>query len=264
MPSRNEDVFKFVIRSLLPHRLRVPLWGDRERWGLEVKETDPCWKEWERTYLDFYAANQREGVGTKVNDAGYRVMAEIDLSGKRVLEIGPGDIRHIAFWRGRPGEYLLADIQAGMLDKAERKLADAGVPFRSLLVRRGERLPLEDAAVDVVVSFYSLEHIYPLDPFLKEVDRVLSPGGVLIGAIPAEGGLAWGGGRLLTSRRWFRKHTSIDPDKIICWEHPNYADQVIAELDRVLERQRTEFWPLAWLPLLDANLVIRLVYRKRG
>ena len=253
-----------MIRDLLPHGIRAPLWGDRERWGLVVDDQDPCWHEWQRTYLDFYAANQREGVGTRVNDAGYRVMAKIDLGGKRVLEIGPGDIRHIAFWRGRPDQYFLADIQTAMLNKAEDKLAAAQVPCRSMLVRRGERLPLEDASVDVVVSFYSLEHIYPLPPYLDEISRVLRNGGILIGAIPAEGGLAWGGGRLLTSRRWFRKHTAIDPDKIICWEHPNFADQIIAELDRHLERKRIEFWPLKWLPLLDANLVIRFVYRKRG
>ena len=32
-----------------------------------------------------------------VNDAGYGVMSSIDLTGKRVLEIGAGDIRHMKF-----------------------------------------------------------------------------------------------------------------------------------------------------------------------
>jgi SAM-dependent methyltransferase len=251
-----------VIRNWLPRALRAPLWGDRERWGLSVRPHDPCWQEWERTYLAFYAANQRRGIGTQVNDAGYRVMSEIDLTGRRVLEIGPGDIRHVAFWRGRPSEYLIADIQQGMLEHAARKLQMAGVPFHSMLVSRGEPLPLEDAAADVVVSFYSLEHLYPLQPYLSEIGRVLRPGGTLIGAIPAEGGLAWGAGRLLTSRRWLRKHTTIDPDKIICWEHPNFADEILAVLDRNLGRDKVALWPLPWLPLLDVNLIVRFVYRK--
>ncbi len=253
-----------MIRDWLPRALRAPLWGDRERWGLTVRPGDACWIEWEKTTLDFYAANQRAGVGTTINDAGYRVMSTIDLSGKRVLELGAGDIRHQAFWRGQPREYLLADIQPGMLDKARRILDDMGIPAQSLLLSRDQALPLEDASVDVAVSFYSLEHMYPLRPHVREICRVLRPGGMLIGAVPAEGGLAWGAGRYATSRRWFKKHTTIDPDKIICWEHPNFADQVLAELDEQLERQFVRMWPLPWLPLLDANLIIRLLYRKRS
>ncbi len=251
-----------MIREWLPHALRVPLWGDRERWGASVRTDDPCWREWERTYLNFYAANQRTGIGTRVNDAGYRVMSLVDLSGKRVLEIGPGDIRHTAYWKGKPREYLLADIHAGMLEQGARNPALGGVPTRTLLIERGAPLPIESASVDVVVSFYSLEHLYPLEPHLLELRRVLAAGGTLVGAIPTEGGLAWGAGRLLTSRRWFKKHTSIDPDKIICWEHPNYADTILAALDSHLVRCRVGTWPLPWLPWLDANLIVRLLYRK--
>lgn len=251
-----------AIRHLLPRAIRAPLWGDRERWGLVVDEQDPCWREWSATYTDFYLANQREGIGTRVNDAGYRVMSSIDLTGKRVLEIGAGDIRHLPHWRGQPAEYLLADVSTAMMAFARERLTAAGVNHRTLLVERNQALPLADASVDVIVSFYSLEHLYPLRPYLDEMRRVLKPGGTLIGAIPAEGGLAWGGGRMLTSRRWFKKNTRIDPDKIICWEHPNFADQVIAELDRVFQRQSIVHWPLRWVPALDLNLIIRFQYRK--
>jgi SAM-dependent methyltransferase len=121
-----------------------------------------------------------------------------------------------------------------------------------------------DGSIDVVVSFYSLEHLYPLEPHVREIRRVLKPGGVLVGAVPAEGGLAWGAGRFLTSRRWLKRHSTIDPDKLICWEHPNFADQVVAELDRQLERRLVQTWPWPWPPLLDLNLIVRLVYAKPG
>ena len=49
------------------------------------------------TYTEFYQANQRQGIGTRINDAGYTVMSNIDLTGKRILEIGAGDIRHIKY-----------------------------------------------------------------------------------------------------------------------------------------------------------------------
>jgi len=185
---------RLAIRHILPSFLRAPLWGDRERWGLTVNEQDPCWNVWLDAYAEFYLATQRQGIGTRVNDAGYRVMSSIDLSGKRVLEIGAGDIRHMPHWRGQPAEYLLADVSTDMMDFARKRLSEADIPHRPLLVKRNQPLALDDASVDVIVSFYSLEHLYPLRPYLEEMQRVLKPGGTLIGAIPAEGGLAWGGG----------------------------------------------------------------------
>lgn len=250
------------IRRVLPRPLRKVLWGDRDRWGLVADPGDICWAEWQRKYGEFYAANQRKGIGTSINDAGYSVMNSVDLSEKVVLEIGAGDIRHIRHWHGQPSEYLLADIDEGMLELAKRRLEENGVLYRSVILERGQRLPFSSASVDVIVSFYSLEHLYPLRPYIDEMRRVLKPGGSLVGAIPAEGGLAWGAGRFLTSRRWFRKNTTIDPDKIICWEHPNFADEIIAALDRAFERDRIRYWPFPWLPLLDSNLVIKYRYTK--
>ena len=93
------------------------------------------------------------------------------------------------------------------------------------------------------------------------MNRVLKPGGILVGAIPAEGGLGWGLGRALTSRRWFKKNTSINPDKIICWEHPNFADTIIKELDRVFKLQKISQWPLR-IPIIDINLIIKIIYKK--
>lgn len=255
-------MLKYVVREWFPRSISARLWGDRERWGLVVQPDDACWKEWQRISAKAYMITQRNSVGTMLLNAGYRVMSEMEMTGKRVLEIGPGDIQHIAFWRGRPAEYLLADIHPDMLRMAEHKLQSANIPSRSLLVRRGESLPLEDSSVDVVISFNSLEHLYPLASYLSDFSRVLRPGGTLIGAIPAEGGLAWGLGRMLTTRRWFRKNTAVDLDKIICWEHPNFADQIVKELDRCFEGQSLALWPMPVLPLLDANLVIRFVYRK--
>jgi len=250
------------IRNLLPKSLRTSLWGDRERWGLTPVPEDVCWKEWQGRSTDFYKENQREGIGTRVNDAGYEVMSSIDLAGKRVLEIGAGDIRHMKFWRDEPAEYVLADISDEMMALAKKRVEERGISYRTISVERNQPLALEDASVDVIVSFYSLEHLYPLRPYLDEFKRLLKPGGHLVGAIPAEGGLAWGSGRMLTSRRWFKKNTTIDPDKIICWEHPNFADQILGELDQVFKREAVEHWPLGWLPLLDLNLVIRFLYLK--
>jgi ubiquinone/menaquinone biosynthesis C-methylase UbiE len=121
-------------------------------------------------------------------------MSDINLNGKSVLEIGAGDIRHLKYWKGNPAKYVLADVSADMMSYAAKCLKDAAISASELLVKRNEPLDLPDDSIDYIVSFYSLEHLYPLRPYLEDMKRVLKPGGTLIGAIPAEGGLAWGGG----------------------------------------------------------------------
>jgi len=252
----------FTLRRFLPGALKTLLWGNRKKWGVKVNADDACWREWQKTYAKFYFENQRKGVGKRINDAGYQAMSAIDLTGKRVLEIGAGDIRHLRYWRGRPSEYVLADISPEMMVLAQKKLTEQSIVCRSLLLKRNQPLPLSDESSDIIISFYSLEHLHPLRSYLENMYRVLKPGGILIGAIPAEGGMAWGVGRMLTSRRWFKKKTQIDPDKIICWEHPNFADHIIMELETLFQRKILSYWPLTLLPFLDFNLVIRFQYQK--
>ena len=250
-------------RKIVPKFFSKALWGDRQRWGLKVQEEDPCWKEWQNKIGDFYVENQRRGVGTYVNDAGYSIMNEIDLEGKCVLEIGAGDIRHMKYWIGNPSKYILADISDSMMRFAKKKLKDKNINYETLMLNRNDSLPLKDESVDIIISFYSLEHIYPLKPFLNDICRLLKPNGSLIGAIPAEGGFAWGFGRMLTSRRWFKNNTTIDPDKITCWEHPNFADKIISTLNNQLTKKKIKCWPFSLLPLLDINLIIRFIYNKK-
>ena len=189
-------------------------------------------------------------------------MKNIEFSGKSVLEIGPGDISHIKFWKNNPKEYVLADVSESMMNFATQRLKKKNIEYRTLKVERNKPLPIENQSIDIILSFYSLEYIYPLDPFIKEACRLLKPNGRLIGAIPAEGGFAWDFGRSLTSKRWLKKNTTIDQDKIICWEHPNFADKIISRLNNKLTKQKIKCWLFSWAPLLDINLVIRFIYKK--
>jgi len=248
----------------LPRFLSAPLFGDRQRYGLDIQPDDPCWQAWQRSLLQFYEQTQKRSAGKLVNDAGYRVMDWLDLSGRSVLEIGPGHLSHHRWWRGRPESYALADINPDMLTASQATLTALGVPHEAhLFAGTAESLAvLPDCSVDVIATFYSLEHLRPLEAHLDQWTRLLRPGGHLIGAIPAEGGLAWGLGRYLTSRRWLKRNTTINPDKIICWEHCNFADDIITALDARFERVRIQWWPLR-LPVPDLELVARFLYRRR-
>ncbi|UJW76413.1 class I SAM-dependent methyltransferase [Rhizobium sp. SL42] len=248
----------------LPYAISKRLFGDRRRFGKLPDVSDPSWQEWLRRDFDFYMANQRTSVGMTVNQSGYRVVSRSDLEGKRVLEIGPGAVEHIQHWAGRPSHWTNYDIRADLLEVAGKRIDEAGVPHDDVLANPdAKKLPFADNSFDAVFTFYALEHIHPLDEHLAEIERVLRPGGQLVGAIPCEGGLAWGMGRMLTSRRWLRKHTSIDPDRLICWEHPNFADLILNQLTARFERQTLSFWPLA-VPSIDLNLIASFVFRKPG
>lgn len=250
----------YAIGHRLP-LLSVPLFGDRARFGKTPDQDDPHWQEWRARDLEFYLANQRTSVGMTVNRAGYKIVSSVDLAGRDVLEIGPGDIEHIDMWRGKPRHWTNYDIRLDLLEIAAAKIAATGVPHTEVPAT-SDKLPFPDASFDFVFSFYALEHIHPLDPHLEEIKRVLRPGGMLVGGIPCEGGLAWGAGRFVTSRRWLLSNTTIDPNRLICWEHPNFADFVLNRLDHHFDRERLKFWPLA-APVIDINLVASFVYRKR-
>lgn len=65
----------------------------------------------------------------------------------------------------------------------------------------------------------------------------------------------------MTSRRWFLKNTAIDLMKIICWEHPNFADDIFREMDSLFSRKTTRYWPLK-IPAIDLNLMVSFIARK--
>lgn len=248
----------------MPPKISTALFGDRAQHGLAVRPDDPHWIEWQTRSLEFYQSTQRSRFGFWINRLGYRVLSTIDLSGKKVLEVGGGDIRHCEFWNGMPQDYTVVDSDCKMLDCASESLQKRGISARRILLPRKwhEMTDLDLPASDVVVMFYCLEHLHPLNMYVEKLAATLSPDGVLVGAVPCEGGIAWGLGRLVTSRRWLRRNTDIDPDKIICWEHPNFVDTIIETLDVYLSREYLSFSP--WrIPNLDANLIASFVYSKR-
>lgn len=253
----------FTLGNKLPNSLSTPLFGDRKRFGLTVQLNDPCWQEWQKTYLNFYYSNQKKSIGAIINSAGYKVISKLDMSDKKILEIGPGNLDHITNWKTTPKEFVVADIQSEVLNIASQKLEEAGFSYNSILLKREHQgsLPFPKETFDIIISFYSLEHLYPLEIHLHEMLRVLKNGGHLIGAIPCEGGLAWGLGRFLTTRRWFKKYTTINPDKIICWEHPNFAEQILGSLDEFMIKRYLSYWPMK-ISSIDMNLVASFVYEK--
>lgn len=253
------------LAKYLPHAVCIALFGDREQHGPVADEYDADWRHWREIDLAFYDANQRQSVGSIVNNSGYRIMDGLPLEGLTVLEIGPGSLDHMAHWSGTPAKFIAVDINEGFMARAVEKLLAAGIPTETHITRAadGGLLPLSDGSVDLILSFYSLEHLHPLQNYIGEFLRVLKPGGLLVGAIPCEGGLGWGLGRYLTTRRWLLANGISDPGKIISWEHPNFADAILSAIEQGFDWRVRRFWPLR-VPVIDANLVASFIAESRA
>src|SRR5262245_51074408 len=97
-----------------------------------------------------------------------------------VLEIGVGPgINFVHYDPARVERLYALEPNAGMRRRAERQRARTRLDV-TFLDLPGERIPLEDAAVDTVVSTFTLCTIPGVVEALRGVRRVLRPGGAFI------------------------------------------------------------------------------------
>jgi hypothetical protein len=102
-----------------------------------------------------------------------------------------------------------------------------------------------------------------IDKKLSEFKRILKKNKKIVGAIPNEGGIAWGLGRYLTSRRFVKNNSNINYDKIICWEHPNFADHIIQSFKKNnLKINYIKMYPFSFIKSIDFNLVTTFILSK--
>jgi len=108
-------------------------------------------------------------------------VAELGL-GMKVLDIagGTGDLA-LAFAKevGSHGTVVHTDINFAMLSTGRDRLIDAGV-FLPTLVCDAESLPFADNCYDRVSVAFGLRNMTKKDQALKEMCRVLKPGGKLL------------------------------------------------------------------------------------
>ena len=102
--------------------------------------------------------------------------------GQRVLDVaaGTGDLSR-AFARkvGPTGLVVMSDINGSMLRAGRDRLIDSGVLVPTLLCD-AEKLPFPDAQFDLVSVAFGLRNLTHKDAALREMQRVLKPGGKLL------------------------------------------------------------------------------------
>ena len=100
-------------------------------------------------------------------------------AGGRVLEIGIGSGLNLPYYGSGVQEILGLEPAPRLIAMARRAGARAALPF-SIIEGSAESIPLERASVDTVVTTWTLCTIPGVERALKEMQRVMKPGGQLL------------------------------------------------------------------------------------
>lgn len=111
----------------------------------------------------------------------------VEFAGKRVVDVGAGAGELVRFMRDAGADPIGVECGTEMIRQAREADPDNADRYVDGV---GQDLPLPNSSADMVVFSYSLHHVpgEHLAAALREVDRVLHPGGTLVVLEPiAEG-----------------------------------------------------------------------------
>jgi ubiquinone/menaquinone biosynthesis C-methylase UbiE len=180
-------------------------WLNHMRWRNDFAS----WRKrriWQERYQEDHLRDIRDALGG-------------NLSGKTLLDLGSGMGGLSVALLLEPGANGLTlqamDYNADYCHIARLRAARYGREL-NVVVAAGERLPYPDHAFDCVVCMDVLEHVADADAVLREMWRVLMPGGVVLTTVP--------------NRRAFRDPHYHLP--LINWLPRTLADKVIERAGR--------------------------------
>lgn len=222
---------------------------------------DPDYKRMSEMFDDasdyFTDGNQ---VFSAIHKSGHKAISrwrEAEARPGWTCDLGCGTGYHYQFVKSLD-RYIGVDIRLESLRRIRSLFPNA-----FLIQANSCALPFRDGAFATIVSIYALEHIYHLSQTIDEADRVLENGGRLLIGLPCEGGLPWTLGRKLTSERDMSRRYQVDYSKYKALDHCNTARAVLRELGKHFAREATSFFPVPFVPMIDANLIVSAAYRKK-
>lgn len=123
-----------------------------------------------------------ECAGEMVYEHWHRYLIARDyVNGKRVLDVASGEGYGSRLLAQAAASITGVDISAEAVAHANAKYGQANLRY---VASSCTQIPEADASFDVIVSFETIEHITEHEAFLREVDRLLAPGGLFIISSP--------------------------------------------------------------------------------
>ncbi len=131
---------------------------------------------WGRLFAALYDRGMRETEAAGLRARRERLLGE---ARGRVLELGAGTGLNLALYPRSVQALVLSEPSPPMAARLRRRTARAGRSVQ-VLEAPAERLPLPDASFDTVVATLVLCTVSDVESALREVARVLRPGGRLL------------------------------------------------------------------------------------
>jgi len=150
------------------------------------------WSEKQRRVRGVFdsVAGNYDLMNDLMSGGAHRLWKEFTLSltglhsGQRALDVagGTGDLTTgLAKQVGKSGIVILSDINGAMLDEGRDRLIDAGLVGNvSCVLANAEKLPFADAQFDCVTIGFGLRNVTDKAAALRDMHRVLKPGGQLL------------------------------------------------------------------------------------
>ena len=106
------------------------------------------------------------------------------VAGRRVLDFGCGTGYGTHRLAEATAEIVGVDISASAIAFARATYHAPNLRYEQIRPLPDHPAPFPDDAFDVIVSFQVVEHIWAVDSYVDELDRLLAPGGIVVVATP--------------------------------------------------------------------------------
>lgn len=213
-----------------------------------------------------------QGADRRYEDAAERLVLErlLPKRGGSIIDLGAGFGRLTPVYAPRFQKVVVFDYAQDLLDQARRELPARLKPADLAKVEfcQGDiyRLPFADGSFEAVVSVRVAHHLEDLPAALREMNRILRPGGTLL--------LEFANKRnVLEILRWLFGRPNAAPfdrrpfarGRLFYNFHPGYVQDQLRSLGLVVEQRKSalnfrlpvikRFVPAPWLARLDLWLM---------